>query len=1047
MRFRIQVASWLAGFALFASFTVNGGKAAENIPGEREAVPVDKAVKTVAAAVDFSGKLGKFPENWIVPKDAVKISFDAEKGVTMLAMANNDPTWMTSDNVVARKVSLPPGHYVFRALARANSMHAKLSASYGRYVAGGRFIIQVGLSPEFRLVELPFFVEGGEEEREITLAFDSVIPSAPYHVIEIEVMDISLYRLGDISPFHWISAGDIDNPHHPYQGLELLRSMSKASSKPGVRKAGRTIFQDTFTGAEIWLMSRGGGGRFLGAGHSHISPDGKYLYLAGNKRWDTGHVLRTDGSEAYPLKSLNLPWLFPWMERKLPAGSDAVDWVVESRTREGVALKNIVTGRKAELQYPTRPGWEIYILDRWMSPLPSAFSRGGVDIKSLDHETLVWLSQDRRRIALSDIDGRDFRAFEIKSISPVPEKDIFYPELSYTHGKGEDTWINVMDEEEKRYYLFELNREIDPENPFRRCAVSGIKNEPSKPRDPDTPYQVWALPLDKNDTRGLLRVNPESVPGIERKDTIFRGKRLSTEYFLWWNFATGMGSVVGERCPLLLEDGTLLHSPGRQDHGVFRSTVAARRLHVGEDGFVRGEVDYIGSYYRTDYVVWPHPFRHDDNYALVAASITPSMPLAVIDLKNRTLWTLLITNARVEREHLPEGTSWVGERYNMSSDFTKVSYISSMLCYEAVPGKGGDAYIAVMRYPQPPGDVEIAGNSITWKKPPYSREIEGFNIYRADESGGAYVKINDSPVVGLSFSLPGGSLHGYYVLTSVERSGLESRMFSNEAAAGEEGPFRHYYEAEQGVMAKPMVPVFLPQEAGNGYAAAITDPDLLYRERLQGGLEGGVSIQASVPVKGRYMIAARVRSLAAGMNGNFRVSMDGKNVGEIHVESGDWTWAALGSGPLELDEGSVELEISTSVTGIALDNVLLTNDHDFKPRGKGNTPSNPPSKPGKVEIEETSGGLTLAWEASAAPQGVRYYNIYRSVDEDFEPGRANLLGSTDREVFTDYCAENCPGSYYYRVVAVDNWNNRSKASEPFSRRRHNADRTREAPKE
>ena len=54
--------------------------------------------------------------------------------------------------------------------------------------------------------------------------------------------------------------------------------------------------------------------------------------------------------------------------------------------------------------------------------------------------------------------------------------------------------------------------------------------------------------------------------------------------------------------------------------------------------------------------------------------------------------------------------------------------------------------------------------------------VAGYYIYRGDQSGGPYVKLNSSPVAGLSFT-DGTVLSGhtyYYVVTSVTSDGVES---------------------------------------------------------------------------------------------------------------------------------------------------------------------------------------------------------------------------------------------------------------------------------
>ncbi len=70
----------------------------------------------------------------------------------------------------------------------------------------------------------------------------------------------------------------------------------------------------------------------------------------------------------------------------------------------------------------------------------------------------------------------------------------------------------------------------------------------------------------------------------------------------------------------------------------------------------------------------------------------------------------------------------------------------------------------------------------------------------------------------------------------------------------------------------------------------------------------------------------------------------------------------------------------------------------------------------------------LVWNESKAPQGVRYYNIYRSENPNVDVSPAMLVGSTTQPVFVD-CVLEERKTYYYKVSAVDNWDNRSAGSQ------------------
>jgi hypothetical protein len=177
-------------------------------------------------------------------------------------------------------------------------------------------------------------------------------------------------------------------------------------------------------------------------------------------------------------------------------------------------------------------------------------------------------------------------------------------------------------------------------------------------------------------------------------------------------------------------------------------------------------------------------------------------------------------------------------------------------------------------------------------------------------------------------------------------------------------------------------------------------------------------------------------------SGRFTVRIDGKEVGVIPVEGFLWRWVALDTGAVPLSAGVVELEAATSDAGIAIDNILLTSDPDFVPRGRGQVPEDLAAAPQGLRAEpfgpedepmaselmnQQSPRVKLVWSPVAAPQGVSHYNVYRSDTEAFEAEAETLLGSPSGPVFYDVGLE-AGRTVYYRVRAVDAWGNRSPAS-------------------
>lgn len=427
------------------------------------------------------------------------------------------------------------------------------------------------------------------------------------------------------------------------------------------------------------------------------------------------------------------------------------------------------------------------------------------------------------------------------------------------------------------------------------------------------------------------------------------------------------------------------------------------------------------------------------------------------------MWTLALTN--FHDYAIRYKTRWNKEAYHkpmfrpaptFSPDFTKVVFFSSMLTGDQPDRKWGDVYIAVARYPEPPLNLRTEEDALVWENPRRHAEIQGFRLYRSAESGRNYERVGKRLLTGTHYPLPPDA-DGFYVLTSVEYSGLESRMFSNEVSVGDNRVFRHFYRPAAGEIAKPMVPFFDPAGAGDAYAVAITDPDLIYKQRLEEGLSGSVTMPIMLPKAGPVRVLARVRGVSAlerstyttgwpvsgeAGSGAFTMRIDGREIGSISVEGFPWRWVALDTGAVPLSAGAIQLEVATQDAGIAMDNILITNDPDFVPRGRGQVPEDLTAVPEGLCVEPFSmeheraapesnkkqgPRVKLTWQPVATSQGVSHYDVYRSDTKAFEAEPETLLGSPGGPVFYDVGLE-AGRTVYYRVRAVDAWGNRSPPS-------------------
>lgn len=922
---------------------------------------------------------------------------------------------------VLQTVHLRPGHYLLRALAKTNVFQIHLVAESTR--------LPVSVSEDYQWVELPFCVPrgAGDGVRAAQVGFRYLARPATGNAsrlpAKLSVKRVELQRLGDtVLEAGWAEALPVD-PLHRLKAIQ----QSPAWSRPG-----KVVFQDAFLGTELWLMTQEGKIDHTYVGHPNFSQEGKYLHI-GFRRTPRG-LLRTDGSARYLNDTwAGMVWPFPWEQKRLPAGAGPMDWIVTSRTPAGIQLQNVVTQASQRIELPSRAGWKIIHF-----PGIATYGGRGPNLRGITHETLVWLSDDKRFIGRSNVSGEPFDSFPVRSRSAKPGEDQLYTDMSSVGGKAGDNWRDAVDRSGNRYFLFEINRDHLPDHP-------------------SNPYQVWALSLTEGEPRGLLEA--VSHPAAAIKEFVTSQMGITPQPSAnWWNLAAGY-PWDGDNAILRLEDGTLVHMSSLGMHSSFAGGSTVSLNDTGS-----GKTRYAGTYPKFDRVSWPHEYRRDRDFAVVASHAEPASPLVMIDLAHTTMWTLALANFHDYSKRYK--TRWDPKAYHkpmfrpapgFSPDFTKVVYFSSMLTGDHPERLWGDVYVAVARYPEPPRNVRKEGTALVWEQPERHAEIEGFRLYRSAASGGGYERCGGDLLTGTRCQLPAGAA-GCYVLTSVEYSGLESRAFSNEVrAGGDDRLFRHFYRASGGEMAPPMVPFFEPAGTGDGFAVAITDPDLVSQQPLKEGLTGSVKIPVAIPEAGPVRILARVRGMTAlerasyttgwaGMDaaarGSFTVQTGGRKAGTIPVEGFPWRWVELAGGPVSLGAGLTELVIATSNAGIALDQLLVTNDPGFTPRGRGQVPGELGPAPQGLRAapltpederafaaapRDERPRVKLSWEPVTAPQGVAHYNVYRSESEACEAEQETLVGSPRQCVFLDVL----PGagqSLYYRVRAVDAWGNRSPAS-------------------
>jgi hypothetical protein len=90
----------------------------------------------------------------------------------------------------------------------------------------------------------------------------------------------------------------------------------------------------------------------------------------------------------------------------------------------------------------------------------------------------------------------------------------------------------------------------------------------------------------------------------------------------------------------------------------------------------------------------------------------------------------------------------------------------------------------------------------------------------------------------------------------------------------------------------------------------------------------------------------------------------------------------------------------------------------------------PPSAPGNLRSNSSTGTINLMWDAATDNVAVTRYNVYRATTSGFVPSSSNRIGQPTGTTFADIGMP--PGTYYYVVKAEDGTGNLSSASNQVS---------------
>lgn len=368
-------------------------------------------------------------------------------------------------------------------------------------------------------------------------------------------------------------------------------------------------------------------------------------------------------------------------------------------------------------------------------------------------------------------------------------------------------------------------------------------------------------------------------------------------------------------------------------------------------------------------------------------------------------------------------------RANASPDGTKVLFDSDML-------GNSDCYVAVVHPPDPPRNLRARPDGqrivLAWEKPANCRELRGYHVYRRPEGGGDFRQVDRELLTTEKFTdePPQDGAARHYVVTAVENFGLES-LYSEEACASLSGDrawagsVRRVCEAEAGDIRAPMRPVLDGRASGN-----LAVRMFRYYKDEPGG---AVDLAVHLPKESDYRLWARVRGTA---DGKIEATFDKAVIGAfiIPASAGDvWSWTPLrpiagAKAPVAMKQGAHTLRLGSDADGVVIDNVVITDEAQFEPRGWVSRDAVPPAKVTGLEtVQVEHSSVQLHWMPCTADDLARY-DIFCATGPNVECSNKRLVGSTQETAFMGWGLR--PGQRYcYAVAAVDRQGNRSAPSD------------------
>ncbi len=160
-----------------------------------------------------------------------------------------------------------------------------------------------------------------------------------------------------------------------------------------------------------------------------------------------------------------------------------------------------------------------------------------------------------------------------------------------------------------------------------------------------------------------------------------------------------------------------------------------------------------------------------------------------------------------------------------------------------------------------------------------------------------------------------------------------------------------------------------------------------------------------------------------------RLYVDGQQVGSnatSTAETGTGYWRIGGGNLNGWPDAPANTYYAGTIDEFAVYPTALTAAQVSQHYGTGVADATAPTAPSALSASVSAGTVSLTWTESQDNLRVSGYRVYRGDSETFTPSESTLVGESTSTSFQQPAP--APGTYYYRVVAVDGAGNQSPAS-------------------